>query len=69
MNLLKEVKSVKVLYFVFKIEKLMNKVLIFYDDEVKYFVKEVREVKRLDLKARVVKMFGEVVLMYLEYVC
>ena len=67
-NLLKEAKSAKVSHLASKIEKLTNKALTPYDDEAKYFVKEVREAKRLDLKARVAKTRGEVASMHLEHV-
>ena len=67
-TLLAEAKQGKVSHLSSRLEKLTNTAVMPYDDEAKYFVKDVREAKRADLKARVVKTLGEVTALHLDHV-
>lgn len=67
-SLLAEAKQGKVSHLSSRLEKLTNTAVTPYDDEAKYFVKDVREAKRADLKARIVKTLGEVTALHLDQV-
>ena len=67
-SLLAEAKQGKVSHLSSRLEKLTNTAVTPYDDEAKYFVKDVREAKRADLKARIVKTLGEVTALHLDHV-
>ena len=67
-SLLGEAKQGKVSHLSSRLEKLTNTAVTPYDDEAKYFVKDVREAKRADLKARIVKTLGEVTALHLDQV-
>ena len=67
-TLLDAAKRGKVAQLAAKVQTLTNAAVDPYDEEAKYFVKDVREAKRMDLKVRVAKTLGEVVTAHLEHV-
>ncbi|OUS49253.1 root hair defective 3 GTP-binding protein [Ostreococcus tauri] len=66
--LLAAAKKGKIPQLVAKIQAMTDAAVKPYDEEAGYFVKDVREAKRVDLKVRIAKTLGEVVSAHLEHV-